>query len=627
MGWPSDRRGEAWMVALAAAFVFFLNLGGIALWDEDEPKNAVCAREMFQRGDWLVPTFNGQLRTDKPILLYWLMLTAYHALGVTEFAARVWSAVLSTVTVLLTYDLGRRFGVRLSTRNLPPHPDPLLCSEAELCEGADRGGEGESARSGLWSGLALAGSLLFGVSARAATPDATLIVCTTASLWLWATAFTARTPLTTTRRLGIYGLLGLAVLAKGPSGLVLPLAVMLTAETLVRWFGQNPVLAVPGRVPLAACPPVRERDLAPTGGQAVSGTIPMILMTNTGEAIRSLRVASGCVLAVLIAAPWYVAVGVATDGAWPAGFLGRHNVQRFLGPLEGHGGPIVYYIPAILIGLLPWSLWLPAALAGAWRRMRASALDRADVALLSWIGVYVVVFSFAGTKLPSYVLPCYPALAVLIGRHVARERERLPNGPFLGLMVIGLALSAAFVAADRWLMENLAWLAILGVIPAIGGLVAWRFNRRQRPQLALGAFAGAAALMLAGLFGIAAEAVDDRQTPVAFARHIQNVRGAGAPVATLDAFRPNLVFYAGGTITDCPTAAEAADFLTRSPEAFLVTRDEHWEQLRPLLPPDAALIARERMFLRKFDLLLIGRVQPPRTKATALRVGLRGFKQ
>ena len=51
------------------------------LFDEDEPKNAECGREMFARGDWLVPTFNEELRTDKPILVYWFMLTSYHFSG------------------------------------------------------------------------------------------------------------------------------------------------------------------------------------------------------------------------------------------------------------------------------------------------------------------------------------------------------------------------------------------------------------------------------------------------------------------------------------------------------------------------------------------------------------------
>ena len=61
------------LLGLVAALVFFTNLGGYALFDEDEPKNAVCGAEMYERGDWIVPTFNAELRTDKPILIYWWM--------------------------------------------------------------------------------------------------------------------------------------------------------------------------------------------------------------------------------------------------------------------------------------------------------------------------------------------------------------------------------------------------------------------------------------------------------------------------------------------------------------------------------------------------------------------------
>ena len=92
----------------AAVVVFFTLLGRPYLWDEDEPKNAECAREMLEAGNWVVPQFNYALRTDKPILLYWLMLTSYHAFGVTEFAARFWSAALGVGTVWLTYGIGRR---------------------------------------------------------------------------------------------------------------------------------------------------------------------------------------------------------------------------------------------------------------------------------------------------------------------------------------------------------------------------------------------------------------------------------------------------------------------------------------------------------------------------------------
>jgi len=103
----NDAWRQRWIVGLVAAVVFFTRLGGPTLWDEDEPKNAECAREMHERGDWIVPTFNEALRTDKPILLYWLMRSAYLTFGVSEFSARFASAVLGVGTVLLAFQIGR----------------------------------------------------------------------------------------------------------------------------------------------------------------------------------------------------------------------------------------------------------------------------------------------------------------------------------------------------------------------------------------------------------------------------------------------------------------------------------------------------------------------------------------
>ena len=132
-----------------AAIVFFFNLGGPKLWDRDEPRNAGCAREMLERHDWVTPYFNGELRDHKPVLLYWFMMSAYAVFGINEFSARFWSALLGVGTVLMTFDLGRRwFGLR----------------------------------AGFWAGMMLSTCMMFPVAARAATPDSVLIFFATAAL-------------------------------------------------------------------------------------------------------------------------------------------------------------------------------------------------------------------------------------------------------------------------------------------------------------------------------------------------------------------------------------------------------------------------------------------------------------
>src|SRR5438876_8026436 len=99
---PFETRFGHFALLLAAASALFLpNLGSPSLWDIDEGNNAEAAREMLVSGDWIVPTFNYQLRVDKPALLYWCQIAAYRLFGVNEFAARLPSALAALAAILL----------------------------------------------------------------------------------------------------------------------------------------------------------------------------------------------------------------------------------------------------------------------------------------------------------------------------------------------------------------------------------------------------------------------------------------------------------------------------------------------------------------------------------------------
>src|SRR3954447_682307 len=101
------RAGHYLLLLVVAAVTCLPNLGAPSLWDIDEGHNAEAAREMLASGNWIVPTFNFQLRVDKPALLYWLQIAAYQVCGVNEFAARLPSALAALVAVLAAYELGR----------------------------------------------------------------------------------------------------------------------------------------------------------------------------------------------------------------------------------------------------------------------------------------------------------------------------------------------------------------------------------------------------------------------------------------------------------------------------------------------------------------------------------------
>src|SRR4051794_14547739 len=73
----NHRAGHHALLIAVGACLFLVNLGGVSLWDVDEGRNSGCSHEMYESGNWVIPTFNGVLRSHKPALLYWLQASAY----------------------------------------------------------------------------------------------------------------------------------------------------------------------------------------------------------------------------------------------------------------------------------------------------------------------------------------------------------------------------------------------------------------------------------------------------------------------------------------------------------------------------------------------------------------------
>jgi len=232
--------------------------------------------------------------------------------------------------------------------------------------------------------------------------------------------------------------------------------------------------------------------------------------------------------------------------------------------------------------------------------------------------VYLGVFSLAGTKLPTYVLPCYPALALLIGRLLdgwlhepILDSKAARISPIMGgvvtLAVLGMVLLIAIPLAAPLIMPGDGFVGLVGIVPLAGALITWRLHRSHVRRRSLVAFAITAIATCTLMFGVAADRVDNHQSTVAIADEIRAASSGPVQVATLDAFMPSLVFYTQTIVTDCPTPQDAGQFLKESPQGKLVTRAEQWELLKAHLPPDVQILDRRRMFLRHHELLLIGR--------------------
>jgi len=184
------------LVLLAVTLVYLLAATRASLWDRDEPRFSRATVEMVESGNYLYPTFNGHLRPDKPILIYWLMSLPIRVLGPTELACRFFSVLGAAATCLFTFLIARRV-------------------------------VGE--RAGLWAVAVLASSLMILVIGTLATADAVLLPALVAALAVYVRM--AQEPPGPRHTLLLGLAFGWALLAKGPVGL-LPGLIILVALIL-----------------------------------------------------------------------------------------------------------------------------------------------------------------------------------------------------------------------------------------------------------------------------------------------------------------------------------------------------------------------------------------------------------
>jgi len=245
----------------------------------------------------------------------------------------------------------------------------------------------------LLAAVVLATSLGVFVIGRAATADALLNFLVAASM------LAAWMHLSTGRRRWLYAThaaIGLGLLAKGPIAVLVPLA-----TTFI----------------YCVC----KRDLR-TWARAVFDWRALALL-------------------FAIAAPWYIVILAKEGRAFIDGFILKHNVGRFSGPVSGHAGSLFYYFPVLVVLTLPFTaLIVPVAM-----RVRAIWRDDLQAYLLIWFGFVFLFFSLSGTKLPHYILYGYTGLAILMAvRGADLDAVFWPLVPVLGFFVGLIALPYVF---------------------------------------------------------------------------------------------------------------------------------------------------------------------------------------
>ena len=358
--------------------------------------------------------------------------------------------------------------------------------------------------------------------ARLALPDLPLAFCITLTIWSalegrWALAGAAA---------------GLGFLVKGPLALVIPAIVLVPI-----WWRE-------GRLGVLT--------------------------------VRNLVVAAA--LFLVIGVPWYAAMTYTHGTPYLESFFLADNLERFATDRFNEPRAFWFYVPILVGGLLPWSLFMFVMAPSAWDVVkRRRRLTTEEWRLLLWIGVPLLFFTLSVGKQPRYILPVLPPLAILVARAITRRitdprcHTAMASATWATVFLFA-AIAVLFVRAEPLFMAAYPTVSTVAIALIGGAALALAYvPAAGRWHLLPGHLAVcAAALMMAVQFGALAGV---RPEPVEEMAALVRTHGvAGEPVGTYQVFVRNLVFYRRARTIDLFDEGRALDFIKSPTRSLLVVR-------------------------------------------------------
>ena len=528
--WRNVRRSVL-TLTLLACLTFVAGLGRQAITDSDEAFYAEAAREMVESGDWLTPHFNYEERWQKPVLYYWLTAATYLVTGVSEGAARFWSAISGVGLVLLTWAAARSANGSGSSQG-------RLSASAEGYGGravASREGANPAPTSAWLAAAVVATCIGYFAEARLALPDLPLAFCITLTIWaVFRATDDGRLSSWTIAGVGA----GLGLLMKGPVAIVIPALVLLPAWWLER--------------------------------------------ASNRPRLSGLAVAT--VVAAVIGLPWYVAMWNTHGTEYLRYFFIENNVDRFATDTFNEPRPFWFYGPILLAGMLPWSAYLVAFglcwLVNRFRGTRSKEAARTDWRLAIWAMMPLLFFTISIGKQPRYILPVLPPVAILVAGAIGSRIERFDPSARNRVLAIATWATAALFGIFAILLGRaqplflaaypaLTWAGVVVVAAGALAIATVAITRRWNRLPGVTAVS-AAMLLLAVQFGAFAGKRPEAVEQMAALVHAN--RGASEPVAEYEVFVRNLVFYLGFKQQVLFDEANAVDFVRSSQRVLLVVR-------------------------------------------------------
>jgi len=520
-------RHRTLFLLLTGALVYLAFLGLREVWYPDEPDIAEVARAMFLSGDWVSPRRMGEIWVDYPPMIYWIGTVSSHLLGdMSAFSLRLPNALAAIATILMTAGVTRKWF-------------------------------GETA--GFWAGFSLLTFLLFVYEGNSYRPDVMFTLTIAAGMFSYAVGSSNSGSLLL--RMLAFFFFGLAMLSKGPLGLLLP------GLVLVVWLGI-------------------QRDWR-----------------------RILELAPLSLIALLVYGSWYLTNAQAMGWGDMFSEFYAQNFERFLtSENRGHGQLWFYYLRNFWLDFTPWSWLFPPAI---WWLYRAEKWRDRNVQLaLLWFVIFLVFLSLAATKRQLYLLPAFPAVAILLGIWFAEvtavSKDARSGAGDIALRLYSWALVLVYLALGGflvWASSNLELLTsdqqlndqeleimgniaiplrVFAAVLMASALVvgaAWKIGGKGAAVLGVG---GTHVAIYVVILALVFPAFGPVKTYEPQSRWISSEIGDQARFGMVDAAgvgrRGGFSYYTGTAVDLLDDAGAATDYLREYPDTIILVRSTQFDR-------------------------------------------------
>ena len=323
-----------------------------------------------------------------------------------------------------------------------------------------------------------------------------------------------------------------------------------------------------------------------------------ILIERDWRLAGRLHLVSGLSLFLLITVPWFVAVSLANPEFAHFFFIHEH-FERFLTKAHGRYQAPYYFIPVLLAGMLPWTVTLVDALARAWKREPEKNFQ-VQRFLLLWVAVVFLFFSASSSKLVSYILPMFPALALLTGARLSQLGARALAWQTLPAALAGIAMLALMPGIEGYASREVpvglfrdysVWLIAAALLEIAGAAACAWLAWRGRGAAALVVLA-ASGLAFAQLVLSGHESLSTANSAYHIAQKIKPELKPGMPFYSVNTYDQSLQFYLRRSTTMVVYKDELGFGIEQEPEKFipdLAQFEKTWNTEREalaLMPPD-----------------------------------------